>query len=297
MIAALLVGSAGGIGLLAAAWALVPPRRDLASAVRRFDSQRASVRAPDLDDALAWRDKLGRWMAARVSARGLASPSLRADLALLDRTIESHLVSKVTTTAVGLMLPAVVLIVLAIAGVEVGFAIPGLAAIGLGAVFFFLPDLSAIQAAAKRRDEMRRALSCYLDLVSMALAGGRGAPEALPSAAGIGQGWAFELIADTLNHARYSGLTPWEALKNLGDRVQVAELRDLGNALNLVSDDGAKVKESLKARAATARSRQLAESEGSAEKASESIKNAHLLLGFMFLIFLGFPAVAAVMAV
>lgn len=297
MIAALLVGSAGGIGLLAAAWAFVPPRRDLASAVRRFDSQRASVRAPDPDDALAWRDKLGRWMTARVSARGLASPSLHADLALLDRTIESHLVSKVTTAAVGLTLPALVLTILTLAGVEVGFAIPSLVAIGLGAVFFFLPDLSVVQAAAKRRDEMRRALSCYLDLVSMALAGGRGAPEALPSAAAIGQGWAFELIADTLTHARYSGSTPWEALKDLGDRVQVAELRDLGNALNLVSDDGAKVKESLKARAATARSRQLAESEGLAEKASESIKNAHLLLGFMFLIFLGFPAVAAVMAV
>ena len=297
MIAALLAGSAGGLGLIAAAWALVPPRRDLASAVRRFDTQRLSVRAPDPEGALDWRDRFGRWLAARASARGLASPSLRADLALLDRTIESHLVTKVTTAAVGLVLPAVVMIVLALSGVRIGFAVPAVVAIGLGAVFFVLPDLSVVQAASRRRDEMRRALSSYLDLVSMALAGGRGAPEALPSAAGIGRGWAFELIADTLAHARYSGSTPWEALKALGDRVQVAELRDLGNALNLVSDDGAKVKESLKARAATARSRQLAESEGLAEKASESIKNAHLLLGFMFLVFLGYPAVAAVMAV
>lgn len=297
MIAALLVGAAGGIGLLAGAWALIPPRRDLAAAVTRFETQRSRLHAVDPDSIAGRGDTLGRWLLARLVARGWMLPRLRADLALLDRTMEAHLVSKVTSAAVGLALPVVVLAVLATVGIDIGYVLPALVAVGLGAWFSFLPDVSVAQAAGRRRDDMRRALSCYLDLVSMALAGGRGAPEALPSAASIGQGWAFELIADTLTHARYSGLTPWEALKNLGDRVQVTELRDLGNALNLVSDDGAKVKESLRARAATARSRQRAESEGSAEKASESIKNAHLLLGFMFLLFLGFPAVAAVMAV
>lgn len=57
------------------------------------------------------------------------------------------------------------------------------------------------------------------------------------------------------------------------------------------------MRESLRARASTARKRQLAEAEGSAEKASNSIQNAHLFLGFSFLLFLGYPAVAAVMAI
>jgi Flp pilus assembly protein TadB len=297
VIAALLVGAVGGLGLLSATWALVPPRRDLAAAVERFDIHLARTPRVADDISHATSDRLGRWLASRLKVVGVTTPRLRADLALLNRTVESHFVTKLTTAATGLVLPGLVVLVLATAGIGVGYAIPASVALALAAAFWFVPDVSVAQAADSRRDEMRRALSCYLDLVSMALAGGRGAPEALPSAAQIGRGWAFELIADTLTYARYSGGTPWEALRELGERVQVSELRDLGSALSLVADDGAKIRESLKARAATARARQLAESEGSAEKASESIKNAHLLLGFMFLLFLGFPAVAAVLAV
>jgi tight adherence protein C len=297
VIAAMLIGAAAGSGLLAAGWALVPPRIDLARAVGRFDSERGRARAVDLTNTRTIQERIGRWLSARAEAHGLTSPGLLANLALLDRTVEVHLVSKLMTATFGLALPLMLAAILASVGASTGIGIPVIVATALAVAFSFLPDLSVAQAAQKRRDEMRRALSCYLDLVSMALAGGRGVPEALPSAARIGRGWAFELIADTLTYARYGGGTPWDALKELGDRVQVSELRDLGSALTLVADDGAKIRESLKARAATARSRQLAEAEGSAERASESIKNAHLLLGFMFLLFLGFPAVAAVMAV
>ena len=39
------------------------------------------------------------------------------------------------------------------------------------------------------------------------------------------------------------------------------------------------------------------EAEGAAERASSSITNAQLFLGFSFLLFLGYPAIAAVMAI
>lgn len=296
MIAALIIGAAAGIGLLAGVWALVPPRTDLAAAAGQFDEQRARARMVQPEEHPAWKNRIGRWLAVRASDRWTMS-NLRANLALLDQTLEAHLVAKALTATLGLMLPALVVVTLTAAGIRTGWVIPSVVAVTLAAAFSFLPDVSVAQAAGKRRDELRRALACYLDLVSMALAGGRGVPEALPSAAHIGQGWAFDRIADTLTQARYSGVTAWDALSELGERVDVAELRDLGGALSLVSDDGAKIKESLRARAATARNRQLAEAEGDAEKASESINHAHLVLAGAFLLFIGFPAVAAVMAV
>ncbi|MBC7593424.1 MAG: type II secretion system F family protein [Kineosporiaceae bacterium] len=297
MIAALTVGAVAGAGLLTAGWALVPPRQDLAAAVGRFDAHRARTRLASSPAQRLEETRLGQVLRTMTSRRGLIPDRVRADLALLDRSVESHLVAKLIAGSIGLAIPTSLVVALAAAGVSVGLVVPAFVGVALAVAFSFLPDVSVKQVADRRRGELRRALACYLDLVSMALAGGRGAPEALPSAANIGRGWAFELIADTLTYARYTGVTPWDALKQLGERVDVAELRDLGNALALVSDDGAKIKESLQARAATARKRQLAEAEGAAEKASESIKNAHLLLGFSFLLFLGFPAVAAVLAV
>jgi len=297
MIWALLVGAGVGLGLVTTAWAMVPPRTDLAAAVGRFDTARAYARPASRAKTATWQERLGHALAVAVGNRGIGLATLRANLALMDRTIEQHLVTKLLTGMIGLAIPGAAAAVIAQAGLGVDWPITVAVGIAFAAGFSFLPDVSVARAAQARRDELRRALACYLDLVSMTLAGGRGVPEALPSAARIGQGWAFELIADTLKHARYRGITPWEALGQLGRQVDVSELRDLGNALSLVSEDGAKIKESLRARAATARSRQLAEAEGNAEKASESIKNAHLMLGFSFLLFLGFPAVVAVMAV
>ena len=295
MIAALAVGATAGLGLLLAVWALVPPRLDLAAAVGRFDAQRAHSRLASDGEPL-WRNRLGQTLASVAVDRGFVVPGLRANLALGDRSLEQHLVRKVLVGLVGLLLPAAVMAVVAAVGIEIGWTLPLIVAVVLAAGFSFLPDLSLKQVADARRHELRRALACYLDLVSMSLAGGRGVPEALPDAARIGRGWAFDLISDALDRARYSGVSPWDALAELGERVDVNELRDLGGALSLVADDGAKIRESLRARAATARARQLAESEGDAERGSESIRNVHLIFGFAFLVFLAYPAVAAVMA-
>lgn len=297
MIAALAVGATAGCGLLLAVWALVPPRVDLAAAVGRFDSQRSHPRPDPSSSKHGWDDQLGQQLAAFALNHGYTMPTLRPNLALADRTLEQHLVKKVLVALVGLLIPTTLSVVLASVGIGVGWTAPLIVALVMAAGFSFLPDLSLKQVADARRNELRRALACYLDLVSMSLAGGRGVPEALPDAARIGRGWAFNLIGDTLARARYSGVSPWQALAELGENTGVNELRDLGSALSLVAGDGAKIRESLRARAATARARQLAEGEGDAEHGSETIRNAHLILGFAFLVFLAYPAVAAVMAI
>ena len=128
----------------------------------------------------------------------------------------------------------------------------------------------------------------------MNLAGGRGVPEALMAAGDIGGGWAMWRIRDALTNARITGQTPWQALGGLGEDVGVEELTDLSAALSLVAEDGAKVRESLTARAASLRRREIAELEGKAGQRSQSMLIAQMLLCVGFLLFILYPAAIAV---
>ncbi|WP_055478121.1 hypothetical protein [Sphaerimonospora mesophila] len=120
-----------------------------------------------------------------------------------------------------------------------------------------------------------------------------GSTTAGPAAAG--SNWAMERIREALANARIVGITPWQALGQLGDEINVDELRDLSAALGLVADDGAKVRSSLTARAATLRRRELAEVEGKAGERSQSMLVAQLLLCAGFVLFLSFPAAMKMM--
>lgn len=295
----LLLGAALGASLCLLVFALVPPRPALASVVGRWERQRARQAAVvelDVHDT-SWQGRLGRWLVAQLAQRGITLGKLRADLELTDYTLEGHLVRKMTYGLLGLLLPTILTVTMMAIGVTPPLTVPAVGGLALGALFFWVPDLSVVQAAEQRRHELRRALSCYLDLVAMSLAGGRGIPEALPTAARIGTGWAFELLRSTIDRARLVGDTPWAALADLGKRTGMQELQDLGGALMLVADDGAKVRQSLTARASTQRRRQLAEAEGAAAKADQSMEMAQVVLFIGFVLFLGFPAVVAVMGI
>jgi Flp pilus assembly protein TadB len=104
-------------------------------------------------------------------------------------------------------------------------------------------------------------------------------------------------LRDTLQTARLQGVTPWSALGRLGDEMGVEELRDLAAALALVAEDGAKVRESLSARAASMRQRELADAEARAAQSSQSMLVAQLLLCVGFLLFLIFPPVAQILGI
>lgn len=299
MTAGLLLGCAFGAALCLLVLVLVPPRPALASVVGRWERQRArqAAAASLAGEDDSWQGRLGRQLVTRLTQHGITLGKLRTHLELTDYTFEGHLVRKCSYGLLGLLLPSVMTLVMLSVGVTPPLSLPAIGGLTLGALFFWVPDLSVVQAAERRRHELRRALSCYLDLVAMSLAGGRGIPEALPTCARIGQGWAFELLQDTIDHARRVGDTPWAALADLGKRTGMQELQDLGGALLLVADDGAKVRASLTARASTQRRRQLAEAEGAASKADQSIQMAQVVLAAGFFLFLGYPAVVAVMGV
>jgi tight adherence protein C len=240
--------------------------------------------------------KLGGGIRRELELRGITLPTgIRADLSVVGRSLETHLGYTMLGGALGAILPLLFLGLLSVffPGV-LGLAIGGAVLIGV-LVGALLPSLSVAGTARARRRDFRHVVGSFLDLVAMNLAGGRGVPEALQSASRISDGWAMVRIRDTLEMARLQGATPWSALGQLGQDMGIDELRDMAAALALVADDGAKVRDSLSARAASLRRRELSEIEGRAQARSQSMLVAQLLLACGFLVFLIYPAIVRVL--
>lgn len=300
MIAAVLYGALAGFGVFAMIRVWLRPKPGVATLLYRIDSgtrSMSSYTTTELESAKTGAVESGmRRLADRFEAlaaeRGWRLGRVRKDLAIMNRTVGTFLAAKVVYGLGLLLLAPILWSVARIGGIGLPPAIPALAAIVFGAFGFFLPDLALRGEAAKRRNDFRRVVGIFLDLVAMNLAGGRGLPEALLTASTISEQWSLIRIRQALANARLFGTTPWAALGHLGGEIGVDELRDLSAALALAADDGAKIRQSLSARAATLRRRELADVEGEAGEKSESMLVAQLVICLGFLVFLAYPAVS-----
>ena len=301
----LAAGALTGIGLYALVRVFLRPRPGVAVLVSRIDSSRRSMRTSTVSGLEAggmragserMLGRLGDLLEVQAAERGWQLGRTRQDLAVLNRSVGRFLAEK---TAIGLLmfsLAPVVWSFIRFAGAPVPVGVPLVGALLLGLLGFFIPDLALRGEAARRRRDFRRVVGVFLDLVAMNLAGGRGLPEALLAASTVSEHWSLVRLRQSLANARLMGTTPWEALAELGDELGLEELRDLGGALGLAADDGAKIKSSLSARAATLRRKELTEAEGEAGERSQSMLIAQLLICAAFLLFLIYPAVAQLLA-
>ncbi len=311
MIAMALVGAGIGAVVFALVWRLVAPRPSALVQLGRFDARHDPTRTPltlatlsALGPQVPGRSGLARvqaragaWVAVQLVRRGVTYTSLRQDLALTGRSFESVLGRKALAFLAGfLLVAATAAAVTATSGLGLPAGTPALLAVAVGAGFSFLPDVEARREATARRQDFRRALGAYLDLVALEMAGSAAPTEALPNAARVGAGWPMALLRDTLWRASRSGQDQWQALTDLGIRIGVPELRDLGALVRLVGRDGAKVRQTLTARAATMRRRELADAEGAAAEKDQSMRLAQILIGFGFIVFLTYPAIINVLA-
>ncbi|MET9337122.1 type II secretion system protein [Nonomuraea sp. NPDC003804] len=299
MVEGVLAGGALGLGVFLLTRAIFPARPGLVARLMALDAARQDADAPRLppilpeEEVSAFRRGLGVRLARFYATRGWEVRSIKADLALVGRSFEGFLATKALLAASGLLAFPVLVGWLTLMEWGVSLTVPFWAALAVSLVFFLLPDLQIRRDAAAKRRDFRHVVGAFLDLVAMNLAGGRGVPEALMmavSVSGESPNWAMSRIREALSGARIVGITPWQALGQLGEEINVDELRDLSAALGLVADDGAKVRASLTARAATLRRRELAEIEGRAGERSQSMLVAQLLLCAGFVIFLSFPA-------
>jgi hypothetical protein len=299
MTAAIIIGAIIGAGIFLLVIALMPQRISLARQLAAFDARPSATplrRAAGEKESEVTR-RLGLGLAAFCKEQGWEFPALRNDLALADKSFENFLATSVLLAVFGFLIGPILLLLMTVIGAGISFIVPIWLGLVLAVIFALLPYVEVKQKAAQRRKDFRHAVGAFLDLVGMNLAGGRGVPEALMAASEIGGGWSMMRIREALGNARITGQTPWQALGALGEEIRVDELRDLAAALSLVAEDGAKVRESLTARAVSLRRRELADLEGQAGERSQSMLVAQMFLVAGFLVFLVFPVVGVLLGV
>lgn len=309
MILAMLCGALTGLGVYALVRVFLRPQPGVAEMLDRINRGQRSMTthtttALESEARGGVLDRRARTafagLADRLEAmaadRGWTLGQQRADLALMGRTRGAHLAMKVVTGFGMFLLAPFVWTTMVLAGVPLAPAIPAVGALALAVFGFFLPDLALRQEARARRRDFQRTVGIFLDLVAMNLAGGRGLPEALLAAASVGDHWSLIRIRQALANARLYGTTPWSALGELGEELDIEELKELSGALVLAADDGAKIRTSLSARAATLRRRELTQAEGEEGEKSQSMLVAQMLISTAFLVFLAYPAVSQLLS-
>ena len=291
----MIIGAGLGVGLGIGLWSLavwlVPPRLALGDAIARSTSTRSplSITTTSHPAAIA-----GPAIAA-LRAVGLPTRRLRPDLKALGRSVDGHLTAKAAAAAAGLLLPVVGSATLTLVGAGLGVQVTGTLALAGAAIGFMIPDIRVRRAAEQRRTDFRHALSAYVDLVVISLAGGAGVDSALAQSATIGRDWAFTKLEHALSTARLTRATPWSALRQLGDDLHIPELAELAASASLAGTEGAKVRQSLAAKAASLRTRQLTDTEGQAASDTERMSLPIALLFMGFLGFIAYPATQTVL--
>jgi Flp pilus assembly protein TadB len=226
---------------------------------------------------------------------GLPRTARITDLGICGRDPARHLAEQAATGLLGfLALPAVAGL-LALAGVGIGWQMPLWASLAGAVLGLWLPDLALASQANARRGQLRDAVAGMLDLTVISLAGGAGIEQALRDATDDATGWAQRALRQTVEAAHLTRRPPWQTLGELGQTTGVAALSELSAALALAGSEGARVKATLSARSAALSAHQLAEAETAAMSATEKMVLPVVGLLGGFLIFLGYPAFAAVL--
>lgn len=284
-----LAGALVGLGVFMLLRELFPAPPALSAALERFDPQ--SRRRATTEPATGVPSRIGAWLAARIAGSSLDVRIPRRDLALLGRTVEGYLTQKLTTGLLGLAAPTLLWTVL----------VPGTAwvlstgfTLGFAAFLFVAPDIAIRSQAREAREQFRVALVAYLDLVKIARAGGAGPGEALEAPARACHGWAFSRLAAALDPATRGTRDPWDELTRLADEIGVRELADTAAIGRRAGTQGARILDSLTAKAASLRSQQLARTLARAKSRTETMTLPVALSVIGYLILLGYPAYARI---
>lgn len=283
-----------GIGLWMLAVYVFPPRPSLRDLVNQLQADPPS--APILTaNSAGWALSVGKPFVGTLGSVGMPSKPLRDGLAIIGKSVDHHLAKKAVLALTGMLLPPLVQLVLVVADAGLGWEILLAASVLFGAGGFFFPDINVRREAERRRSTFRHALSAYLNLIRVLLAGGAGVDGALKYAVSVGKGWAFDQLRHALVTSRLTRSTPWSALRQLGVELGVQPLTELAASVSLAGTEGARVRASLAAKATALRTRELTLAESAAQAATERMSVPVVVLCAGFLIFIGFPAVANVL--
>lgn len=285
MLLALMVfaGCVAGAGLLLVIRGAMSPPAPLAEVV-------AELHRPRSNQPRTRRDRIDA-AAERVALVGLSGRE--SDLAVCEKSVAKFTQDRLTWA---LLASSSGLVLLAIRplGAVTWLSVPmalGLSVVaGVGGWFYALVDLRSDAVRARR--EFVSSLASYLELVSILMAGGAGVETALYEGASIGRGRGYRQIRSALSAAQARRQGPWEEFGELGRRIGVEELQNLEAAMTLASKEGARVRESLAARASALRERDVYRQEAEAQSKSETMVLPVAMMFAGFLLLIGYPALS-----
>ncbi|MHB1711828.1 MAG: type II secretion system F family protein [Acidimicrobiales bacterium] len=289
-----LVAGLGCVGILYGARAVHPSLESIARVAGRpahVVAPRAKAPGPLLRLSSAWVDA--------ASARGLLRHprwvSLSPALAITATPLEQLAARALAGAGAGLMLPPVLWAGAGASGLSIPIAFPVALSTVMIPLGVSLPFLMLLAGARDRRNHFRIVIGTYVDLVVLSLAGGVGIEGALLSAAEVSTDWAAKRLSKALLLARDTGEPAWEVLGRVGEQLAVPELIELAATLQLAGTEGARVRQSLSARAVSLRRHEQADAESAANAMTERLffPGALLLLGF--LLFIGYPAFSRIL--
>jgi len=286
-----LLGLCAGFGLVLVATGLTR-RSSLVEEMQRYGPEAVLVARPS---EVASRRTTALLAAVGVSLGRIATSDeglsrQQSDLAITDRTPERQSIVVAVTALLGALTPFLV------AGLAswIGLQVPAgelLAVAVIGGIGGVLSSRAELHRAAGRaREQFLRGLSCWLELVALAQAGGMGVESALVAAGRISPDRTFVRIRRALDRSRHSGVSPWDEQARLGAEIGVGELDELAASLALAGTEGARIRSSLTAKSQSLRRRQMSAAAARANATTERLFLPSIVLMVGFLIFIMFPA-------
>jgi Flp pilus assembly protein TadB len=224
-----------------------------------------------------------------------ATSYLRPSLTITETSIEALCMESISSALACFVVVPVVMGLLMVAGIDLPIIIMSFLALASILIGGFIPVAALLSDARQMRDLARRTVSSYIDLVVLCLAGGMGIEGALHAAADVGDSWFYARIRQTLRTAKRTGGPMWKHIGDLGEVLELPELVELSVVIGLASSEGAHIRTTLSAKAASMRKRELAEAETRANRATERLFLPSMLLLLGFLIFIGYPATTRIL--
>ncbi len=287
-----LFGAVFGAGLLLLVRAFRPKRVDLQE-LMRVVSNTGQFTLEQGSASTTGRSRLAGGIAGMNSGLG-GRDDIDAKLRVLGKDRRTHDFEKLAAMVVGFSLPLMLGALALLVGLRPPVLVLLLLAVAFGLGGFLYPDLPLNEQVEERRRAFRHALGAYLELVSILLAGGAGTQTALEAAARSGDGWVFEELRTALDRAASTNRGAWELFGELADELGIDDLRDLASSLALAGGHGARVRDSLVAKADAMRHSMVTDLEAMAETRTEKMIIPVAIMTVGLTAFVGYGAMTAI---
>lgn len=213
-----------------------------------------------------------------------------SDLALNSLTKQQFITTQRTRIIMSMSTVLALTILLAIIGLAYSISLVPVALLLVCITVWTHSMNNVSKVASDRRNDLELATAVFLDLMNVLLAGGSGVETAILAAANSGDGWGFSQIRICIARSQSGRMSYWDGLRELGLVFEVHSLVDVANSVQLAGEHGARIRQSLAAKAASLRQKNLARIEYQAEQRTEKMGLPIVLLFLGFILLIGYPA-------